>query len=202
MASELLIIRHGESVSNAARIVQLPDVPLSSDGEEQARRLGERLAPLAVESILASDLERAWATAESVARATGAPVTAEPLLAERNFGDLRGTPYAELGDRDIFAYDFQPPAGETGSVFDARVDEAWAAVVAHAERISGRVAVVTHGLVCRSLALRHFDLDGLKNPVHWGNTSLTVVSGKPPFVVSRIACAEHLPGESREGGAV
>ncbi len=35
---------------------------------------------------------RAASTAEYLQRATGAPLSFEPLLQERNFGDLRGTP--------------------------------------------------------------------------------------------------------------
>ena len=202
MASELLIIRHGESVSNAARVVQKPEVPLSEQGRSQALRVAERLAAGGVESILSSDLARAWATAEAISLATGAELVSEPLLAERNYGELRGTAYAELGDRDIFAYDFEPPGGESGAVFDARVDQAWEAVIAHANRVQGRLAVVTHGLVCGSLALRHLDTGGLEAPLQFANTSLTVVSGKPPWSVSRLACAEHLSAAPTGGGVV
>src|SRR5262245_63667450 len=46
--------------------------------------------------ILASDLARAATTAESLRRAVGVPIEYEPLLHERNFGDVRGTPYADL----------------------------------------------------------------------------------------------------------
>jgi broad specificity phosphatase PhoE len=40
----ILLIRHGETDSNAARIVQTPDVPLSARGVAQAERLARRLA--------------------------------------------------------------------------------------------------------------------------------------------------------------
>ncbi len=39
MATEILLIRHGETPSNAGRIVQTPDTPLSSRGFQQARLL-------------------------------------------------------------------------------------------------------------------------------------------------------------------
>ena len=55
----------------------------------------------------------------------GAPLTFDPLLHERNFGDIRGTPYASLGF-DMFAPDYAPPNGETWEVFHTRVDRAWA----------------------------------------------------------------------------
>ena len=79
-------------------------------------------------AILSSDYARAAATAEHLQPAHGRrPSATDPLLQERNFGDLRGTPYAELGF-DMFAPDYAPPNGETWEVFHARVDHAWALV--------------------------------------------------------------------------
>ncbi len=46
---------------------------------------------------MSSDFARAASTAEYLQRATGAPLSFEPLVQERDFGDRRGTPYAELG---------------------------------------------------------------------------------------------------------
>ena len=40
----ILLIRHGETALNAARIVQHPETPLNERGVGQARRLAERLA--------------------------------------------------------------------------------------------------------------------------------------------------------------
>ena len=202
MAREILILRHGETASNAARIIQTPDIPLSERGQEQARRVADRLAELGIEQILTSDQARAHMTAEAIGAATQAPLTLEPLLQERNFGDIRGTPYAELGGIDIFAQDYAPPGGETGDVFDARVDAAWAQVRARAAEIEGRLAVVTHGLVCASLTARHFSLDGLPVSGRWKNTSLTIVGGAPPWKVALLNCTAHLDADGPEGAAV
>ena len=200
MAHEILIIRHGETDSNAARVVQKPEAPLSQRGRAQAHLLGQRIAKEGLESILSSDLERARMTALALQSAVTVPLALESLLAERNFGDLRGIAYADL-DVDIFAPGFAPPGGETSEVFDARVDRAWQAVLDVAKRIDGRLAVVTHGLVCASLVSRHLDLDGQETPA-FANTSVTVVQGLPPFRVLRLACAEHLDEVSNQGGAV
>ncbi len=202
MASEILIIRHGETTSNAARIVQTPDIRLSERGQDQARRLARRLAASGVEQILASDHVRARMTAEAVRDATRAPMEIDALLQERNFGDIRGTRYAELGGRDIFAYDFAPPGGETGAVFEARVDRAWTIVRKRAEKVAGRLAVVTHGLVCASLAMRHLLVEGDVAMGGWKNTSLTIVEGAEPWRVLRLNCTDHLDDVSPEGGAV
>jgi broad specificity phosphatase PhoE len=188
----LFLIRHGETIGNASRTVQLPDNPLSARGLAQAERLAQRLAAAGIAHIVSSDLARARSTAEALRRLTGAPLTFEPLLQERNFGDLRGTPYAELG-LDMFAPDYAPPNGESWPVFHARVDRAWARVQALAATTDGDLAVVTHGLVCRSLAERHLCLpDGQVAPERWENTSLTIVDGPAPWRVRLLNCVAHL----------
>ena len=193
--SRLFLIRHGETEGNALRILQHPDIPLSPRGIAQAERLARRLAPEGITRIVSSDYPRAMTTAEHVRRATGAPLAIEPLLRERNFGDLRGRPYAELAF-DPFALDYAPPNGETWPEFHERVDRAWARVQAlAASTTGGSLAVVTHGLVCRSLAARHLSLaDGEPVPERWENTSLTIVDCPAPWRVSLLNCVAHLDG--------
>jgi len=191
---KIFLVRHGETVGNAARVVQRPDNPLSPRGLAQADRLARRLAAEGVARIVSSDLARAVATAERLRAATGAPLALEPLLQERDFGDLRGTPYARL-TVDLFAPDYEPPNGESWAAFHARVDRAWARVQALLAATDGHLAVVTHGLVCRSLAERHLRLpDGATAPLRWENTSLTVVECPAPWRVHLLNCVAHLDG--------
>lgn len=188
----IFLIRHGETVGNAARIVQLPDAPLSPRGVAQAERLARRLAAEGVARIVSSDLARAATTAHALQRATGALLGFEPLLHERNFGDIRGISYAELGF-DMFEPGYAPPNGETWPVFHARVDRAWANVRALAAAGEGNLAVVTHGLVCRSLAARHLTLPaGTPAPERWENTSVTIVEHAAPWHVRLLNCVVHL----------
>jgi broad specificity phosphatase PhoE len=188
----IFLIRHGETLGNASRTVQLPDNPLSPRGVAQAERLARRLEYLGIAAILSSDFSRAVTTAEHLRRVTGTPISYDPLLQERNFGDLRGTPYAELGF-DMFAPDYVPPGGETWEVFHARVDRAWALVQEAATATGGHLAVVTHGLVCRSLAARHLILpEGQEVPVRWENTALTIVDHPAPWRVRLLNSIAHL----------
>lgn len=193
--NRLFLIRHGETEGNALRILQHPDIPLSPRGITQAERLARRLAREGIARIVSSDYARAMTTAEHVQRATGAPLAIEPLLRERNFGDLRGRRYAELAF-DPFALEYAPPNGETWSAFHERVDRAWARVQElMASTTGGSLAVVTHGLVCRSLAARHLRLDdGEVVPERWENTSLTVVDCPAPWRVRLLNCVAHLDG--------
>jgi 2,3-bisphosphoglycerate-dependent phosphoglycerate mutase len=193
-ARTIFLIRHGETLGNAGRIVQRPDAALSPRGIAQAERLARRLGGEGIRHILASDLARAVTTAEHVQRATGATLELDPLLQERNFGDIRGTPYAELGF-DMFAPDYAPPGGERWEAFHARVDRAWTLVQAAALATDGHLAVVTHGLVCRSLATRCLALaPGEVVPLRWDNTSLTLVDAVAPWRVRLLNCIAHLDG--------
>ena len=188
----ILLIRHGETLGNASRCVQLPANPLSPRGIAQAERLARRLEREGIAAILSSDLARAAATADRLQRATGAPLRHDPLLQERNFGNIRGTPYAELGF-DIFAPDYAPPHGETWEAFDARVDRAWVLVQEAAASAGGHLAVVTHGLVCRGMAARHLILqEGQDVPERWENTGLTIIDHPAPWRVRLLNCIAHL----------
>lgn len=186
------IIRHGETSGNANRVVQVPETPLSERGVAQAKRLGERLTSGAIRHILASDYARAAMTAESVRDAIGVEIEPEPLLRERNFGLLRGRPYAEL-DVDIFDPNYEPPAGESWEIFDRRVDAAWERIQTVAATVSGDLAVVTHGLVLYSLTLRRLALDRADTP-GFDNTSITIVDPAPPWRIHLLNCTAHLDG--------
>jgi len=198
------LIRHGETAGNANRIVQVPETPLSERGIAQAERLGSRLADAPVAHILSSDYSRAAMTAERVAATTGRAIESEPLLRERNFGDMRGRSYDDL-EVDLFDADFHPPAGESWEQFHARVDSAWERIRSVAARAAGDLAVVTHGLVCHSLTLRHLELAGEDAPLGFANTSLTLIEAGPPWRVQLLNCTAHLdagPSDDANGGRV
>lgn len=200
----LLIVRHGETASNAARIVQAPETPLNDRGVAQAVRLAARLVEhhreRPIGQVVASDLRRAEMTAEPVADALGLPLLIEPLLAERNFGDLRGRAYADIG-LDIMAPGYAPPSGEDWPSFDRRVVRAWSRIRELAREEAGDSVFVTHGLVCHSLALHHLHLDGgMEQPDRWGNTSVTQVEAWPPWRATRINCCRHLDAATADGG--
>jgi broad specificity phosphatase PhoE len=190
----IILVRHGQTDLNVARIVQPADTPLSERGIHQAERVGARLAELGAKSVLSSDFPRARMTADAVVAATGAPLELLDLLQERNFGRLRGRAYAEVG-QDIFAPDYAPPGGETWAEFDARVAQAWACVRAHAALAALPLVVVTHGLVCRSIAHQFLRLPaGVAAPERWGNTSVTICETEPPHAVSVLNSVAHLDG--------
>ena len=210
----ILLIRHGETLGNRNRILQVPETPLSDRGLEQADRLGQRLASAPIKEIWTSHLARARMTAQAVERATRAPLLEVPELEERNFGSLRGTPYADL-DFDPFMAGYAPPEGESWEVFHDRVDQTWQKIERHwldrFSKASGveHLAIVSHGLFLRALIERillspeelatHGDENG---QIVIGNTALTVVAPGIPGTansehrVELVACTAHLEGET------
>ena len=203
---KVYLVRHGETPLNAARILQHPDTPLGERGFAQAKRVGQRLARAGIARVLTSDHARARATAEAVRAATGVPVDVEPLLGERDFGIHRGRSWDAL-DIDLFAPDCHPPGGESVPAFEARVDDAWAAVqAAAADAGGGGLAVVSHGLVCRAIVRSRVtvppDIDVAS--ARWVNACVTEIEASsgpgsdagsgPVWRVVRLACAAHLQG--------
>jgi probable phosphoglycerate mutase len=184
----IVLVRHGETIGNAARVVQRPDVPLNERGVRQAALLAERLLALGFAHVLCSDLVRARMTAEPLrAHAT---IEETPLLQERNFGDLRGTPYDEL-TVDMFAPSYEPPSGESAEVFDRRVAQAFELVVERRRALSGALVVMTHGLVCAAILQNHCRAE---LPDLFDNTGITLLDPEPPFMVQLLNCTRHLHG--------
>tara|TARA_B100001123_G_scaffold444762_1_gene594477 strand:+ start:437 stop:1045 length:609 start_codon:yes stop_codon:yes gene_type:complete len=196
----ILLIRHGETELNVAQIVQLPETPLSKHGSQQADKLGRSLTYRSIELILTSDYERARNTADRVAHYTGARLIETPLLRERNFGEIRGKPYTEFGDVDIFGPDYTPPGGESWEVFHSRVDTAWNEVIAQAQILPGDFAVITHGLVLKSLLERKLETSNhtTREDSVVANTSVTIVDNEPPWQVIKLACTDHLQNTERD----
>ena len=198
----ILLIRHGETALNAARIVQHPETPLSKRGMGQARRLAERLADFPIAAIVSSDYKRAHMTAQAIADVTGLPIAIQESLRERNFGDARGMAQADLGV-DLYAPDYHPRGGESWSMFHERVTLAWEEVVERAASTEGDLTVVSHALVCRSLVENHVTLGEDMDPKvpRWPNTALTVIKGRAPWRVSVLACGAHLDGDEADDAA-
>jgi 2,3-bisphosphoglycerate-dependent phosphoglycerate mutase len=199
----IFLVRHGETAGNALRVLQRPDVPLNERGRQQAERLAQRLFDDGFVHVVCSDLLRARMTAAPLAARSGVAVEESPLLQERNFGDLRGVPYAELAENP-FGPDFAPPNGEDWPTFHARAAEAFNFIVSTRRRVNGPLVVVTHGLVCRALVERHARLpEGIAPPEAFGNTSVTVLHEDAPHMVSLLNCTRHLVtalDDDRAGG--
>ena len=86
MAQKLFyMVRHGESILNAAHIRQGSDGGLSEKGKDQAVATGERLRSITFDVVLASPYERTRETAEIIMRSVKSrkPIEFIDLLVER-----------------------------------------------------------------------------------------------------------------------
>lgn len=83
MIKKVYFVRHGESELNATKTHQSPDVSLSYDGLDQARKAAERFIRIPIEIIISSDMVRAQQTAEEIAKTTGKEIEFTQLLRER-----------------------------------------------------------------------------------------------------------------------
>jgi len=197
----ILLVRHGETAGNASRVLQHPGTPLNERGMRQAERLAQRLFDDGFVHIVCSDLLRARMTAAPLATRSGVKIEESPLLQERNYGDLRGVPYAELTGNPL-GPDFVPPNGEDWPAFHARAADAFDFIVSTRRRVNGPLVVVTHGLVCRAIVERHARLpEEIGAPVLFGNTSVTVLHEDAPHTVNLLNCTRHLIATHEEDRA-
>ena len=150
--TRIIAIRHGETDWNAAsRIQGHTDIPLNARGLEQARLAARALADEPIAAVYASDLQRAWQTAEAIAAPHGLSVIRDPGLRERCFGDFEGHSFAALEPlhpelcarwrhRDP---SFAAPGGESLRDFAARAQTALMTLAArHPAQL---IVVAVHG---------------------------------------------------------
>ena len=152
--TQIILIRHGETVWNQQRRMQgHSDSPLSETGLRQAQLLARRLKEIAFSALYSSDSGRAHHTARSVAEVTGHDIVLEPRLRERHFGVFEGLTGGEIeasfpADYARFKSRDQAhviPGGESPLQFRARVYTCLHEIaVRHAREL---VVVITHGLV-------------------------------------------------------
>lgn len=191
----ILLLRHGETLLNASRVMQPADTPLGPRGRAQAQAAAARLAALQPAAILSSDLPRAWQTAEAVAAASGLAIEPSALLHERNFGALRGRPRDSLGFDPLELVD-APEGGESMADFVRRAAAAWALVRRRRAELGGPLVVVSHGLLIHAWLRHHAALPaGYVLPGRLGNTGLSIVGDAPPHPASLVGCTAHLPAE-------
>ena len=200
----ILLIRHGETDGNASRIIQHPETPLNARGRAQATKVAIKISEERnVEAVISSDYRRAQETALEISDKIKIPPTFSDSLRERNFGDLKENLMMKLG-MSIFLPDFVPPGGESWAKFRERVELAWHNITERKKDLRGTLVIVTHGLFIRSLIERtlHIGKGLTYDELIVENTSITSVTGTPPWEVTVLANTDHLDQKTSEGGIV
>jgi probable phosphoglycerate mutase len=155
-ATNVLLIRHGQSKGNAERrFGGHTATPLSARGRNQAAAMAHTLKSESITVIYSSDLARAMETAKPLAYMTGLPVNGTSAFRERDVGVMEGLTfedaaqqhpeqYAALLRRD---FEYVLMGGESYRQLLDRARQKLDDIIA--EHRGGRIAVFSHtGTIC------------------------------------------------------
>jgi len=165
--SKLVLVRHGQSLWNLEnRFTGWVDVPLTAQGEGEARRAGQLIqaAGITCEVAYTSALTRAQRTLALILESMGAdvPVIRDQALNERHYGELQGMNKddmrAQYGEEQVKiwrrSYDVPPPGGEALKNTAERTIPFFERCIMGDIRQGKDVLVVAHGNSNRSIVMR------------------------------------------------
>lgn len=153
--TRLWLLRHGETEwSKSGQYTGLTDLPLTAEGEEQARSARKTLDGVDFGLVLTSPLQRARRTAELAGFPDAQP---EPNAVEWDYGDYEGVRSADIRKEnpDYLIWNDGVPHGETLEHVGERADRIVARVLTAGVE---NTLVVAHGHFCRILAARWLGL--------------------------------------------
>ena len=206
--TRILAIRHGETAWNAeTRIQGHIDIPLNAQGSWQAQQLAEALQDEQIDAVYASDLSRAFTTAQAIATPRRLTVKALPILRERHLGQFQGQTWQEIETQhpeEALRWKQRDPewtpmgGGESLLVLAQRVAQfANDLASQHPEQ---HIAWVTHGGVLDVL-YRLATRQSLQTARTWGlrNTAINRLLWTPHGLqLVGWADERHLDGQARE----
>lgn len=181
--TRVILVRHGQTIWNVeAKYQGHSDIALTPSGQEQAKLVAKRLAKEKVAAVYASDLCRAFKTAEIIALKHNLPVTSLPGLREIKFGEWEGLTYGNIYNTwptimdKLFTKpdEVQIPGGETFRELKDRASHSIEnLVVKHPDET---IIVVSHGgtirtLICAALNIHLNYLWNLKQD----NTAVNII---------------------------
>lgn len=155
MTLRLFFMRHGETDwSLSGQHTGRADIPLTANGEDEARQLGERLRVFSFNHVLSSPLQRAWRTCELAGLSQDAKV--EQDLIEWDDGAYEGRTSAEIHTSRPEWNVFRDgcPGGEMPDEISARADR----LIERLTELDGNVALFSHSHLGRVLAARWIGL--------------------------------------------
>ena len=147
----VVLVRHGETEwSRDGRHTGRTDIPLTTEGRQQATGLTAPLRAWQFALVLSSPLQRALETCRLAGY--GATAQVRPELMEWDYGRYEGLTSRQIAEQDPGWSLWQAggPDGETPEDVGRRVDR----VIAEVRRAAGDVLIFAHGHVLRVLASR------------------------------------------------
>lgn len=203
--TRLVLVRHGQTAANTARLLSgSTDLPLDATGEQQAHLVARRVADeIHAHALVSSPLVRARSTAAAIGKRTGLSIQESADLREVHFGDFEGLTVAQVEENHphIAVQMLDPhntalrwPNGDHMHEFYQRTQGAFAAIAE--EHARKTVIVVAHGAVIGGY-LRY----ATGHPINaWSTFSLRncslslveVIDGEPRVVFANDC--DHLDG--------
>jgi len=152
----IYVARHGETAwTLTGQHTGLTDLPLTAQGERNARALAHRLNGLTFAKVFASPLQRASRTCALAG--FGAVAEVDGDLVEWNYGEYEGRTSAEIraerSDWQLFRDGC--PGGESPAEISARADR----VLSRVRAVQGDVLLFTSGHFIRVFAARWIGLE-------------------------------------------
>jgi probable phosphoglycerate mutase len=151
----ITLVRHGQTPwSLTGQHTGRKDIPLTPAGEDEARRVGQRLQGHSFRAVLTSPLRRARHTCELAG--FGSQAEEVPDLMEWNYGEYEGLRTSEIHQRRPEWHIFRDgcPGGERLEEVAARADR----VVKRLLETGGDVLIFSHGHLLRILGARWAEL--------------------------------------------
>ena len=155
-ATNVLLIRHGQSRGNAERrFGGHTSTPLSTRGHKQAEATARSLKSESLTAIYSSDLARAMETARPVSKLTGLPVNGTHAFRERSVGVMEGLTFEDAAQQHPEQYaallrrDFEHVL-TGGESYRQLLDRAWQKLdEIIAQNRGDKIAVFSHtGTIC------------------------------------------------------
>ena len=153
---DVYLVRHGETEwSLSGQHTGLTDLPLTPGGEEQARRLRNRLSSISFARVFSSPLQRAIRTCELAGYESTTELDRD--LIEWNYGDYEGKKRDWILARRPGWLIFRDgcPNGESPADVGIRADR----VISRVGRVEGNVLVFSSGHILRVLVARWLGLE-------------------------------------------
>ncbi len=151
MAQSVVLARHGETEwSLSLRHTGKTDLPLTEEGQRQARALGPRLHAWTFSLVLTSPLQRALETCRLAGYGEQAQV--RPDLVEWDYGRYEGLTSQQIQELhpNWSLWRDGGPGGEKAEEVGRRADR----VIAEVRVVDGDALIFAHGHVLRVLASR------------------------------------------------
>ena len=168
----LILIRHGQSIWNAANLFTgWENVGLSEKGILEAKNAAEELTNINFDSVFTSELIRAQKTAEIIIEGNSqtkpTSIISDLRLNERHYGDLQGMnkddARKEFGEEQVHiwrrSFDIPPPNGESLKMTAERTLPCFDELIMPELKLNKNVLVSAHGNSLRSIVMKLEQID-------------------------------------------